>query len=203
MTKSDIVIIGGGGHSLSVADVISYNSAYNLVGFLDTNPNAALSQMNVPWLGDDSMLKEHSTKLVHVGVGQIKSSDLRRKLFDYALGLGKSLPILKSQHCYIAQSSEIGEGSLIMHHAVINPFVRLGVNAIVNTAAVLEHGVKIGDHCHIAPHSTILGNVIIGNGCFVGSGAVIGENTRIGNNVIIGAGVIIKNDVSDNQVIKL
>lgn len=202
MKRNDIIIIGGGGHSLSAADVIMHHSPYFLSGFIDINPNAAINNLNVKWVGNDSSISTLNTEYAHIGVGQIKSAFHRKRLFILGLTSGLKFPVLASKQSTISKSAKIGDGCLIMHHTVINPCAAIGLNAIINTGSIVEHGVSIGDFCHIAPRATILGDVKIGNESFIGSGAVICENVNIGDNVVIGAGSIIKKDIKSGQTVK-
>jgi len=202
MIRKDIIIIGGGGHSLSAADVIMHHSPYNLSGFIDVDPNASLGNLDVPWIGNDSSISTLNASHAHIGVGQIKSASCRKRLFNLGLASRLKFPVLASKQSVISKSAKIGDGSLIMHHTVINPCVAIGLNAIINTGSIVEHGVSIGNFCHIAPSATILGDVKIGNECFIGSGAVICEHVHIGDNVVIGAGSIVKKDITSGEMVK-
>ena len=55
---SNIVFIGGGGHSLSCCDILNQNKNFNLIGFIDPNKNAVLSKSGCEWLGPDEYLKD-------------------------------------------------------------------------------------------------------------------------------------------------
>ena len=202
MSKINIIIIGGGGHGLSVADVILADPIYNLLGYIDQNSDAPLSQLGLRWLGDDEAMATTGAIAAHIGVGQIKSPSRRQALFGAARKAGLDLPAIVSTQAYVSPSARTGEGSLIMQKATVNPCATIGQNTIINTAAVIEHGVKVGDHCHIAPNATLLGDVRIGEGTFIGSGAIILEGLIIGSRVVVGAGTIIKRDVEDGMVIR-
>lgn len=202
MNKTSIIIIGGGGHGLSVADVILADERFDLLGYIDQQDDAVLGSLGVPWLGNDCAIAETSAIAAHVGVGQIKSHERRAALFQQAIDTGLDMPVLSSRSATIASSATLGKGVLVMHQAVVNPIASVGLNTIINTAAVVEHGALIGDHCHIAPQVTVLGDASIGHHCFIGSGAIIREGVKIGNNSIIGAGAVIKHDVEGDMIVK-
>ena len=64
--------------------------------------------------------------------------------------IGYKFPIIKSPIAYVSPSARIGEGSIIMHHAMVNSFSVIGNNCIINSKSLIEHDVKIGDHVHIS-----------------------------------------------------
>ena len=54
---SNIIFLGGGGHSLSCCDVLNQNKNFNLIGFIDANKNALLSESGYEWLGSDNNIQ--------------------------------------------------------------------------------------------------------------------------------------------------
>ena len=202
MAKTPIIIIGGGGHGLSVADVILADERYQLLGYIDHKDNSDLSKVGVPWLGDDSVILKTGAQAAHIGVGQIKSPTVREALFNNAMNAGLSMPVLSSRSSTISRSATLDNGVLVMHHAAVNSKASIGLNTIINTAAIVEHGAMIGDHSHIAPRATVLGNAKVGHRSFIGAGVIIREGIEIGNNTVIGAGAVIKYDIGNGVTVK-
>ena len=194
----EIILIGGGGHALSVADIIESDGLAKVYGFVDRSKNAVLTKFGYKWLGDDDQLKGLSKRLrfAHLGLGQIKSSEKREHLFKLAKSLGFEFPIFISGSAKVATSTSIGEGSCLMKGAIVNAGSVIGRNVIVNSGAIVEHEVVLGDFVHIAPGAVILGNVQIGSGTFIGAGSVIREGTTIADNCFVRAGDRILSDVS-------
>ena len=192
----NICFIGGGGHSISCADVLEQNKNMNIVGFLDPSKNSSLGKQGYQRLGNDDYLKEivNKYKNIFISLGQIKLSTKRKELFNQAKLYNAHIPILISQFAYISSKSAISEGSIIMNGAVVNSNVIIKQNCIINSNALIEHDAIINEHVHIAPSSTILGNVTIGKESFIGAGAVIREGVKIGEKVFIKAGEIVKYD---------
>ena len=75
--KNNIVLIGGGGHSLGCYDVISQNQNFNLVGFVDIRSDVILKDIGCKYLGSDDVLYE----LIKKRVFFLVSKYLLRKLF--------------------------------------------------------------------------------------------------------------------------
>jgi sugar O-acyltransferase (sialic acid O-acetyltransferase NeuD family) len=198
-----LLLVGGGGHCYSCIDVIEATRIYQIEGVVQPKASSELV-LGYPVIGSDDDLPQllKSSNLAVITVGQIKTPETRIRLFDLLKHLGADLPVVISPKAYCSKHSVIGEGSIVMHGAIVNAGARIGNNCIVNSQALVEHEVEIGDHCHISTGAQVNGNVTIGEGSFVGSGAVIKEGIRVGENVVIGAGQVVLRDVLSGTVVK-
>ena len=162
------------------------------------------TNLGYPIIGTDDDLKNLRKKYDYafITVGQIKSPEIRIKLYNLIKELDFTLPVIISPKAYVSKHAQIGEGSIIMHGVIINANAKIGNNCIINNRALIEHDAVIGDHCHIATGAIINGEVSVGNETFIGSGAVTKQCISIGNNCIVGAGVTLKSNVNSKQVIK-
>lgn len=191
---NDLILIGSGGHCRSVIDVIEQEDKFKIAGLVDKLNSKVDNISGYPVIGYDRDLKNLVSKYKYafIAVGQIGSPELRIDLFKMAKKLGFIMPSIISPRSYISRNSTIGEGTIIMHDALINSNVRIGKNCIINSKALIEHDSEIKSHCHISTNTTINGNVIVGEGSFVGSGSTTKENTRIDAKSFIKAGSIVK-----------
>ena len=73
----------------------------------------------------------------------------------------------------IVYTKNIGEGTVIMAGAIIQPHVKIGRHVIINTGATVDHDCIIEDYAHIAPGAHLCGNVRIGEGALIGVGVGI------------------------------
>lgn len=192
-----MLIVGGGGHALTVVDVIRSTGQFEASGFVDPDPAAILASAGIDRLGNDEDLADLMPLYpsVHVAVGQIKTAKPRQLLFDRLIALGAQLPRIIASTAYVSPDARMGRGVLISHGAIINIASSIGDNTIINSGAIIEHGAHIGDHCHIAPGAVILGDVNIGDGTFIGAGTVVRETVQIGADQFIGAGQTVTNNV--------
>jgi sugar O-acyltransferase (sialic acid O-acetyltransferase NeuD family) len=198
-----LLLVGGGGHCHSCIDVIEATGIYKIAGVVQPKASSELV-LGYPVIGSDDDLPQllNSFKLALITVGQIKTTATRIRLFDLVKQLSAELPVIISPKAYCSKHSVMGEGSIVMHGAIVNAGVRIGNNCIVNSQALVDHEVEIGDHCHISTGVRVNGNVTIGKGSFVGSGAVIREGMRVGENVVIGAGQVVLRHVPSGTVVK-
>ncbi len=171
--KEKIVLIGGGGHCHSVIDVIEQENKYEIIGIVDTKENVGKKVLDYEIIGCDDDLETIflSCKNALITVGQIKTSDLRIKLFEKLKNIGFNLPIIVSSLAYVSKHSSIEEGTVIMHHALVNANVKIGKNCIINSKALIEHDCIIGNNCHISTASVINGGVVVKDNTFFGSNA--------------------------------
>lgn len=194
--KDKIILVGGGGHCRSCIDVIEQEGKYSIVGIVDLPEKISQSVMGYPVIGTDGDLPEliKSCPNVLVTVGHIKSPARRIALFEYLKSLGATFPVIKSPTSYVSPHSSIAEGTIVMHHALINASARVGRNCIINTKALVEHDAVIEDHCHISTGAIINGGVVVGRESFIGSGSVTKEYIKISPKTFLQANSFVGKD---------
>lgn len=191
--KPRLILIGGGGHCAACIDVIEQEDKFAIAGIVD---KAASSDglLGYPILGSDDDLRElrSSCDYALITIGQIKSPSARIRLFEYAKSLGFILPTIISPRAYFSRHALIGEGTIIMHDALINSRATIGCNCIINTKSLVEHDAIVEDNCHISTGAIINGSSIVRQGTFVGSNAVTKESVNTNENDFIKAGSLFK-----------
>lgn len=193
--KQNIIIIGGGGHAKACIDVIESTELFNIVGYVD-NESKLDPGLNIRYLGNDDILDKYlSDCSLIVGIGQIKNPRTRINIFEKMIKKGAKFPSIISPFSYVSKYSKIGNGTIVMHGAIIQANAKVGNNCIINDRALLEHDVVVGDNCHISTSSTLNGNVKIGDNTFIGSGSIVKNGVNICKNIITGMGAIILNDL--------
>ena len=200
----EVVLLGGGGHCLSVLDSLYGMNKYNGMIVVDPGLEVGSFILNSRVYGDDDTLSEifqKGCKKAFISVGSIKSSVLRRELDKKIKDIGFELINVIDLSSVVSDYAEIDKGVFIGKKAVVNTGAKIGRNAIVNTSVSIDHECIIGEYTHVACGSILCGNVRIGNDSFVGAGTTIIEGINIGNNVIIGAGSVILRNVEDNEIV--
>jgi sugar O-acyltransferase (sialic acid O-acetyltransferase NeuD family) len=201
MNKPNIILIGGGGHCKACIDVIEQENKFSIVGIIDVQEKVGQKILGYPIIGSDSDLPQLSKKYDYffITIGQIKSADLKTKLFNQVKELGKNIPTIVSPHAYISKHSSIGEGTIVMHQALINSAALIGSNCIINNKALIEHEVVIGNNCHISTGAIINGNCTISSNTFIGSGAILNQGISVTKNCIVGSGSVILKDIKQES----
>ena len=190
-----ITLLGAGGHAVSCLDVILSSNKFKIKGYVSNNENYSFTKKKIKWLGNDKYLKKiNKNENVFIAFANIGKKNLKKriKIFNKLKKLGCKFPIIKSSRSYISKNSIIGEGSIIMHDAVINANVRIGRNCIINTKSLIEHDTIIGDHAHISTGVIVNGSCKIMSESFLGTGSIVLNNVNL-KKKIISAGEKIKN----------
>ncbi len=191
----DLIIIGGGGHAKSLAD-LAIKSGFNVIGFLDDN-DAVTEMLGLKRLGavNDCEKYADSAKFI-IGIG---NNTVRRKIFEtYNI----SYETLVHPSAVIGTDVVIENGAVVMAGAVINADTKIGKQSIINTGAVVEHDCVIGAFTMVAPGSIVCGFSKIGDNCWTGAGSVVNNVINICDNTIVGSGsIVVKNIVESGTYV--
>ena len=190
MSEPRILLVGAGGHCRSCVDVLEQEGRFEIAGVVDRlggRTDAAV--LSYPFIGTDADLAKlrESCDYALVTVGQIESPAVRIRLFEQLSVLGFELPCVISPRAYVSAHAEVGKGTIVMHDALVNAGVRIGVNCIINTKALVEHDSTIGDHCHVSTAAIVNGSVQVASGTFLGSNATIVHGSTISANSFVRA----------------
>lgn len=173
MKTQELLLIGGGGHCRSVIDVIEAEGAYRIAGIVDKRENIGNTLFDYPIIAADEDLPNlfREFKFAFISIGFIYSNEPRVRLYLKLKEIGFTLPVLISPFSYVSKHAKIGEGTIIMHHALVNANSSIGVNCIINSKALIEHDAIIEDQCHISTAAVVNGGVHVKRNTFYGSNA--------------------------------
>jgi sugar O-acyltransferase (sialic acid O-acetyltransferase NeuD family) len=176
-----IILIGGGGHCESVIDVIEQEGRFQIAGIIDKPNLVGKRVLGYSFIGTDSDLSKLSEKYGYalVTVGQIQTPELRKRLISLAVTAKFKFPVVVSPRAYIAKDVCIGDGTVIMHDALVNVSASVGNHCIINSKALIEHNAVIEDYCHISTAAVINGGSIVRQDSFVGSNSTTKEYIEI------------------------
>lgn len=200
---TSLLLVGGGGHCRSCIEVIETHDDYDIAGIVLPETTNTEPVLGYPVVGIDEELENlvSETPGALVTVGQIRSPNIRIRLFEELKKLNAELPVIIASTAYCSRHASVGCGTIVMQGALVNAAAYIGENCIINSQALVEHDVHIEPHCHIATGARINGGVQIGMGSFVGSGAIIREGVQVGPRAVIGAGQVVLRDVPEDTVV--
>lgn len=179
----NVIIIGSGGHSKVVADIVKANGD-NVVGFLDDLEKSE----NIIGRVDDYQKYCNDAEFV-IAVGDTEDRERISKSMDCRWYTAIHPTAV------VSPNATVGEGCVVAPNAVINSGATVGKHCIINTSAIVEHENIIEDFAHISVGAKLGGNVRVGKSTFVGIGAVVKNNISICENCIIGAGAVVVTDL--------
>ena len=201
--NKDIIIIGAGGHSKVILDLIELNG-WNFCGYIEKKIYNTQKFQEDLIIGDDSDLKRLYKEGIHyvaIGIGHIGNYEVRNNLYKSLKKIGYILPNLVHPSAIVCKSVTMGEGNVFMAGAIVNAMTCMGNINIINSHATVEHNVQIEDNLHLAPGSIILGNVYLKRDTFIGAGSVVLQGRKIEESCIIGAGSIVIKDINKSCVV--
>ena len=177
----NIILVGGGGHCKAVIDVIQEEGKYTIFGIVDKKELIGSKVLGYTVIACDDDLEELYKKCPNaiVTVGHINSNQTRVKIFKLLEKIGFSLPTIVSPFSFVSKHACVGEGSVVMHHSLVNAGASVGKNCIINTKALCEHDSIIEDSSHISTGAIINGGAVVKKNSFVGSLAVVVQYTQV------------------------
>lgn len=186
-------LFGASGHCKVIIDIIEKCNKFQIDAIIDDNPKFKSILNNVVLRTTDFKFKSDDVLFISIG-----NNFIRKKISEkYPL----IYPILIHPKAILASTVTIGEGSVVMAGAIINPDVVVAKQCVINTGAIIEHDCVLEDFVHLSPNVSLAGNVKIREGTHVGIGACVIQGVVIGRWVTIGAGAVIIKDVPDYAVV--
>ena len=203
-----IAILGASGHGKVIAEIAELNGFEEVVFFDDSWVDSGESceteahDPKFPWkvIGNTESLLASTGKFdtCLVGIGNNKVRWAKQTLLKQ---VGARLIPLTHPAATVSRYANLGEGSVVMANAVINPFVKIGEACIVNTGSTIDHDCVLGEAVHVSPGANLGGGVEVGSQSWIGIGACVRQYLKIGAGVTVGAGAAVVKDVSDDQTV--
>lgn len=202
MKRNSLILIGAGGHARSCIEVIEQEGKFDITGIVGLEGEVGVHVNGYEVIATDKDLSNLTGKaqFALIALGQIFSPESRVNLFQLAMKAGFEFPSVVSPLAYVSSSTQLGEGTIVMHGAIINAGVKVGSNCIINSKALLEHDTQVFDNCHISTGVILNGGVIVEEGCFIGSGTIVKEGVTIGKRSLVGMGSLMRADLIPNSV---
>jgi len=189
-----IVIVGCGGHSKVILEIITASKKYKVIAILD-DKYEKITKENKIIKAPISYSEELIRTSIPFFIIAIGNNVVRQQIAERLLKAGAQFPILSHPTAYISPSAKVGEGTVVMANSVVNAESIIGSHVIINTASVVEHDNIIEDYVHVSPSVTLTGNIHVGKGSHVGAGTTAIPGIQIGKWSVIGAGSTIINNI--------
>mgnify|MGYP004528608947 CR=1 FL=1 len=160
-----LIILGAGGYGQTVADIAEQSGDYEEIHFLDDNSKAD----NV--IGKCEDFVKYKDCAIYPAFG---NNSLRIEWIDKLMVEDISVPTLIHKSAYISAKANIGYGTVVLPHSIINTNCKIGNGCIINCNSTIDHGCIIEDGVHI---------------CL---GAIVKAENKIEKNTKIEAGEVIQ-----------
>ena len=196
MQYKKLILLGGGGHCKSVIEVAE-SAGYNILGVLDMPEEVGKQVLDYKVIGTDDDIPQYVDRAEFIiTVGFIKNPVIRIKLYNKVKEAGGKLATIIASTARVSKYSTIGEGTVVMHQALVNAGAHIGANCIINTFCNIEHDAQIGDQCHMSTGTMVNGDCKVGERVFVGSQSVLANGITIGDDIIVGAASFVRKSIS-------
>lgn len=200
MSNKNLILVGGGGHCKSVIDVAE-SAGFQIKGILDIPENVGKEVLGYSIVGTDDQILDYVNDAVFiVTVGHIKDAALRIELHQKIADAGGNFATIIASTAHVSNYAHIGEGTVVMHHVVVNAEASIGRGCIINTFANIEHDAKIGNYCHISTGAMVNGNCIVGSETFLGSQSVMVNGIEITDGCVVGAGSLVLKNLTQKGI---
>lgn len=188
--KEEIAIIGAGGHTRSLLNLINQND-FNILGIFDDN----YSPFSNEFINGHKLCG--NLENVPSDVKVVLSIGNNQNRFKNFIKFGEKVIERNLVHVnvIIQGGVNIGASNQIFSGVYINSNTKIGFNNILNTHCILEHEVTIGNHNHISVGAICCGRSKIGDRCFIGASAVLVDNISICDDVVIGANSVVIHNI--------
>jgi sugar O-acyltransferase (sialic acid O-acetyltransferase NeuD family) len=199
----DIIIIGSCGHAKVVIDLVEKEGRHRIVGLLDQSRGIGEETLGYRVLGrEDDLPRLVAERALAGAIVAIGDNFVRSKVVARVRETCPSLAFVRAVHpaAHVARGVAIGEGTVLMAGATVNPCCSVGNHCILNTNSSLDHDSVMGDFSSLAPRAAAGGDVSIGAFTAIGIGATIIHGVRIGEHTVIGAGSTVLENVGSRQV---
>jgi len=196
-----IILIGGGGHCISILDTLMTSKEYEIEGIVDIKDNIGKTVLDVPIISDDSGLEElysKGIKKAFISLGNIGSPKKRIEIYNNLKRLGYELPVIVDETSNISKYAIISEGVFVGKNVIINAGAKIGKGSIINTGVIVEHECIIGDFVHLSPGVVLSGKTIIEENVHIGTNSTVINGIRIKSNTLVGAGSVVVKDLDSN-----
>ena len=199
----NIVIIGSSGHAKVIVDIVEQEGRYNIAGLLDRYRKVGEQTLDYHVLGQEEDLPQLiARRALRGAIVAIGDNFIRSKVAARVIKVCPGLPFVSAIHpnASIAKNVSVGEGSVIMAGAAVNPCCSIGRLCILNTNSSLDHDSVMEEFSSLAPGVTSGGNCRIGAYAAVGIGAILIHGIDIGKHSVIGAGSMVLNNIASFKV---
>ena len=200
--KKGLIIFGAGKIAEAVTYFFERDSEYTVEAYIcdDSYKNGDI------FLGKPLVELSRVTELfppnqvmVFVAVGYQGMNKLRTSKYQFFKQNGYSFASYVSP--FANGNYTIGENTIIMDGAMIQPCAKFGNNVFVWGGSMVGHHATIEDNCWLTGGCLVGGITTIGQGTFVGLGAMVGHEIIIGEKCMLGAGILMCKNLAAGSVL--
>lgn len=202
----DLMIIGAAGSGREVAeaveDINSLGPQWNLLGFLDDDPQKQGREYNgYPVLGPISSVANYPTCQFLLVVGSHRDLRLTKRVIEQVSLDSSRFATVIHPSARVSRYAEIAAGAIILQNCHVTTNAKIGRHVLVMFGATITHDCVIDDYVIVAPHAVISGHVHVREGCYIGANSTIIQKVEIGPWSCVGMGAAVFSDIEPNSTV--
>ncbi|MEG0166423.1 MAG: acetyltransferase [Ruthenibacterium sp.] len=156
-TVENLLILGAGGYGRTVFELAQSLGLFSQIAFLDDKETDAEDVM----AHCGAYRRPSLTEGFAYAYPAFGDNALRFAWLGELDDAGYKVPTLVHPSAYVSPSATLGQGVVVLPHAVINTGTEIGAGSIINIGALVDHDCVIGVCCHLAPGAIVkAGNVL-------------------------------------------
>ncbi len=190
MAKTRLLVVGAGGHGRSVAEAAELSGQFEVVGFLDDALHVGEIVLGVPMLGTVDSMAYHRAAADQAIVA-VGNNAVREGLMQQLIAAGFELATVVHPSAIVSPRALLGAGSSVMSGAILGTETRLGIGSIVNCGAVVDHHAIVEDYGHLGVNASMAGATVLGRGAWMQAGAVLGYGVTVPSGLTLAPGEVV------------
>ena len=196
LSPSNLIIVGSGGHALSVADA-ALSAGWTVVGFFSPEGTGPASILGPVLSSLDSLELSNTAFALGIGTNHVRETVARDISRRFA-----HTEIVSVVHAtaWVAPHATVHPGAVILAHTSVGPGSTVGRGALLNTGASLDHESSLSDYASLGPGALTGGNVSVGERTMIGIQAGILQGVTVGSDCVVGAHSLVNSDLDSNIV---
>lgn len=179
------------------------DARYNVVGFTVDDEFVAqgtLSDCRTVGLSEAVSAFSPDTHRVIMAMGYDNLNRTRESMFGRLKAMGYGVETYIHPDARVYTDNPLGEGSVVLPGAVIEPNAHVGSNTMIWCNVTLAHHSSVGDHCWLAACTVVSGNARVLHNTFLGVNCTVVNGVTVGEFNIVGAAALISRDTKSHSV---
>lgn len=193
MKKTKLLVLGAGGHGRSVAEAAELSGLFEVVGFLDDALPVGSDVLGCPILGAMATMA-NQLAVCDKAIVAIGNNALRQSLTQQLAAVGLDVETVIHPRACVSPSAVVGKGSAVMAGAVVGTEAKLGLGVIVNCGAVVDHHARVDDFGHLGVNACMAGGSMLGRGAWMQAGSALGYGVSVPAETILQPGAAMKSN---------
>lgn len=198
-----VVLAGNGLTAEILFEYLYLDDRYAVVGVVADDEFVLCDDfLGVPCIKFSELSKYYGSEdiviVMAMGYGELNRS--RQSMFERLKSHNYAIETYIHNDAKVYTRYDIGDGSVVLPGAVVEPFCRVGSNTLIWCNTTIAHHASIDSHCWLASGSVISGGAIVRDNTFIGVNATIVNGVEVSKLNIVGANALISKCTQPNTV---